>query len=103
MGELPEKFPEYSIMYKTLSTQIKTLEKRKKIAQENEIEGIELKIQKYHSEISKIKKKLDSLIFFYTLSSIYFQETLMFLNHYQSITLNHKPYCEMRFGSIVLT
>ncbi len=28
MSKLPEKFPEYSIMYKTLSKQIKELKKR---------------------------------------------------------------------------
>ena len=28
MRELPEKFPEYSIMYKTLSNEIRVLEKR---------------------------------------------------------------------------
>ncbi|MDH3313426.1 MAG: hypothetical protein OEM28_09825 [Nitrosopumilus sp.] len=55
MGELPEKFPEYSIMYKTLSNQIKTLEKRKETAQEK-VDKIELKIQNYHLELSKIKK-----------------------------------------------
>ena len=55
MVELPENFPEYSIMYKTLSNQIKTLEKRKETAQEK-VDKIELKIQNYHLELSKIKK-----------------------------------------------
>lgn len=53
MGELPEKFPEYSIMYKTLSKQIKALENIKENAQENEIK---LKIQNYQSELLKIRK-----------------------------------------------
>jgi ribosomal protein L22 len=56
MGELPEKFPEYSIMYKTLSKQIKVLENIKENAQENEINEINLKIQNYQSELLKIKK-----------------------------------------------
>ncbi len=56
MVELPEKFPEYSIMYKTLSNQIKILEKRKENAQEDQIEEIKLKIQSYQSELSKINK-----------------------------------------------
>jgi len=56
MSKLPEKFPEYSIMYKTLSKQINELKKRKENAQESEIKKIELKIQSYQVEINKIKK-----------------------------------------------
>ncbi len=56
MSELPEKFPEYSIMHKTLSKQIKELEKRKGNSQESEINEIVLKIQKYQTELNKIKK-----------------------------------------------
>ncbi len=56
MSKLPEKFPEYSIMYKTLSKQIKELEKRKENIQESEIEKIQLKIQSYQTELNKIKK-----------------------------------------------
>jgi len=56
MSKLPEKFPEYSIMYKTLSKQINELKKRKANAQESEIRKIELKIQSYQVEINKIKK-----------------------------------------------
>jgi len=56
MSKLPEKFPEYSIMYKTLSKQIKELEKRKDNTQESEIEKIQLKIQRYQTELNKIKK-----------------------------------------------
>ncbi len=54
--ELPENFPEYSIMYKTLSNQIKTLEKSKDNTLEEEREKIQLKIDNYQSEITKIKK-----------------------------------------------
>jgi len=56
MSKLPEKFPEYSIMYKTLSKQIKELEKRKENSQESEIEKIQLKIKSYQTELNKIKK-----------------------------------------------
>ena len=57
MEKLPEKFPEYSIMYKTLTNQIKALEqKEKENTQEKEIEEIKLKIQKYESEKTRIKK-----------------------------------------------
>jgi len=56
MSKLPEKFPEYSIMYKTLSKQIKELEKRKENGQESEIEKIQLRIQNYQTELNKIKK-----------------------------------------------
>lgn len=56
MEELPEKFPEYSIMYKTLSKQIKALENIKENAHENEINEINLKIQNYRSELLRIKK-----------------------------------------------
>ncbi len=49
MSKLPEKFPEYSIMHKTLSKKIIELEKRK----ENtlEIDEIELKIQNYQIQV----------------------------------------------------
>ncbi len=56
MSKLPEKFPEYSIMYKTLSKQIEELKKRKKNVQGSEIEKIQLKIQSYQIELNKIKK-----------------------------------------------
>ena len=56
MSELPKKFPEYSIMYKTLSKQIKELEKQKEMIQEKNTEEIQLKIQSYQTELNKIKK-----------------------------------------------
>lgn len=55
MGKLPEKFPEYSIMYKTILKQIKQLEKRELNPQEKN--GNELKIQRYQTELDKIKKR----------------------------------------------
>ena len=55
MGKLPEKFPEYSIMYKTISKQIKRLENTKVNFEEKE--EITLKIQNYQRELDKIKEK----------------------------------------------
>jgi len=63
MVELPENFPEYSIMYKTLSNQIKNLEKSKENIQETEKEEIQSKIDKYQLEITKIKKKFPDNFF----------------------------------------
>jgi len=56
MGELPEKFPEYIMMYKTLSKQIKTLKKRRENTGEMEIKEIQTKIKNYELELIKIKK-----------------------------------------------
>ena len=54
MGELPEKFPEYSIMYKTLSKQITELEKQKENSQNKN--KIEQKIQRYQKELDRIRE-----------------------------------------------
>ena len=56
MSKLPEKFPEYSIMYKTISNQIRILEKTKENADENKINEIQEKIKNYQTELNKIKK-----------------------------------------------
>ena len=53
MSKLPEKFPEYSIMYKTLSKKIIELEK---IKNTQETDEIQLKIQNYQNELNKIRK-----------------------------------------------
>ncbi len=64
MGEeLPENFPEFSIIYKTLTNQIKKLEKNKENIQGKEREEIELKIKNYKSEIIKIKGKFPDNFF----------------------------------------
>lgn len=55
MVELPEKFPEYIMMHKTLSKQIKILKKREN-REESEIKEIQTKIQNYELELTKIKK-----------------------------------------------
>ena len=56
MSELPEKFPEFSIMHKTLSKKIIELEKRKENIQEKEIDEIQLKIQNYQNELNRIEE-----------------------------------------------
>ena len=63
MVELPENFPEYSIMYKTLSKQIKTLEESKESAVGKEREEIQNKILKYQEEITRINKKFPENFF----------------------------------------
>ena len=64
MGEeLPENFPEFSIMYKTLTSQINKLKKDKENLKDKEKEEIELKIQAYELEIAKIKKKFPDNFF----------------------------------------
>ena len=61
--ELPENFPEFSIMYKTLSSQIKKLEKEQETLQDNERQVVESKIQNYKLEIEKIKQKFPDNFF----------------------------------------
>jgi hypothetical protein len=64
MGEeLPENFPEFSIMYKTLTSQINKLKKDKENLKDKERDEIELKIQTYELEIVKIKKKFPDNFF----------------------------------------
>ena len=64
MGEeLPENFPEFSIMYKTLTSQINKMKKDKENLKDKEKDEIELKIQTYELEISKIKKKFPDNFF----------------------------------------
>ena len=51
MGKLPEKYPEFLIMYKTINQQIKKLEN-------SQIdESTEQKIGNYKKELDKIKEK----------------------------------------------
>ena len=63
MGELPEKFPEYSIMFRTISNQIKSLEKQKQDASDKTKNEIESKIQQYKTELEKIKKMFPEKFF----------------------------------------
>ena len=54
MNELPKRFPEYSIMYKTILKQIKKLEEGN-ILKNNQIET-QNKIKMYKLELEKIEK-----------------------------------------------
>ena len=54
MESLPKKFPEYLIMYKTLSKRIEDLEL--KLKQTSEIAKIQKNIKKYKIERQKIKE-----------------------------------------------
>ena len=63
MDNLPKKFPEYSIMYKTISNQIILLEKRIKDAKEQELKEINAKIENYQLELNKIKNMFPDKFF----------------------------------------
>jgi len=63
MNSLPKKFPEYSIMYKTISNQIKLLEKRMNCAEEQELKKINVKIENYQLELKKIKNMFPDKFF----------------------------------------
>lgn len=64
MNKLPEKFPEYSIMYKTLVKRICQLESAKeKSINPGEIACIQKSIDNYKSEIEKIKKMFPEKFF----------------------------------------
>ena len=54
MSKLPEKFPEYSIMYKTISKQIDQLENQRADSTNNK--EIDTKIESYKKELEKIRK-----------------------------------------------
>lgn len=56
MNRLPEKFPEYSIMFKTISNHVRLLEKQKQNVNDEEKKELEKKIHKYNIELDKIKK-----------------------------------------------
>ena len=56
MSKLPEKFPEYSIMYKTLTKKIKDLELKLKSASSEESIDIQKNIKNFKQERQKIKK-----------------------------------------------
>ena len=55
MKNLPEKFPEHIILYKTLSKKILQLKDEKEKSDSDESEKIQEKIKKYELEITKIK------------------------------------------------
>lgn len=56
MSKLPKKFPEYSIMYKTLNKKIQDLKNQKDQTQDKVIiNEIQSNIEKYQKEINKIQ------------------------------------------------
>ena len=56
MTELPKKFPEYSLMYKTLNKKIQELEnKKEQISDETGLTKIQSDIDQYKKEMNKIK------------------------------------------------
>ena len=54
MNKLPKKFPEYLIMYKTLTKKILDLKDEKEKSQNLEVEKIQNQIEKYELERIKI-------------------------------------------------
>ena len=54
MNRIPKKFPEYLIMYKTLTKKISDLEDEKTKVQNSRSEEIQNKIEKYKVERTKI-------------------------------------------------
>ena len=63
MEKLPKGFPEYSIMYKALSKKIKQLKLQRDMTDADETKELEMKIQRYESEITKIRKMFPSNFF----------------------------------------
>jgi hypothetical protein len=55
MNSLPKKFPEYLIMYKTLTKRILDLSDEKEKATKSEVEKIQNKIKKYEAERTTIR------------------------------------------------
>lgn len=54
MSKLPEKFPEYLIMYKTLTKKISDLKEKEAKLENSGLEKIQDKIKKYELERTKI-------------------------------------------------
>lgn len=67
MNKLPEKFPEYLIMHKTLTKKILDLKDEKVRLQNSELEKIQNKIEKYEIERRKIKNMFPENFFNYSL------------------------------------
>ena len=63
MNKLPKRFPEYSIMYQTLSKQIQGLEKKKEKISGVKLEETQLKIKKYQKELDRIKEMFPEKFF----------------------------------------
>lgn len=54
MNSMPKKFPEYLIMYKTLTKKISELENEKTKLQNSKLAEVQNKIKKYNAERTKI-------------------------------------------------
>lgn len=54
MNSMPKKFPEYLIMYKTLTKKISELENEKTKLQNSRLAEVQNKIKKYNAERTKI-------------------------------------------------
>lgn len=63
MNNLPKKFPEYLIMYKTLTKKILNLNNEKEKVKKEEIEKIKDKIKKYETERIKIRSMFPEKFF----------------------------------------
>ena len=64
MSKLPKNFPEYSIMFKTLNKKIQDLKYEKTQTQDKSIiNEIQSKIEKYQTEIDKIKSRFPENFF----------------------------------------
>lgn len=63
MNNMPKKFPEYLIMYKTLTKRILDLENEKANLQNSTIEEIQNKIEKYKVERARIINMLPENFF----------------------------------------
>ncbi|MCE9653303.1 MAG: hypothetical protein K8Q89_09685 [Nitrosarchaeum sp.] len=63
MNSLPKKFPEYLIMYKTLTKKILNLNDEKEKAMKSKLEKIQNKIKKYEAERTKIRSMFPEKFF----------------------------------------
>lgn len=64
MTNLPKKFPEYSMMYKTLNKKILDLKNKKSQTQDKVIiNEIQSNIEKYQKEVNRIKSMLPENFF----------------------------------------
>ncbi len=56
MTELPKKFPEYSLMYKTLKSKVQELDQKKRqTLDETELRKIQSDLDQYQKEMFRIK------------------------------------------------
>ena len=63
MNKLPKRFPEYSIMYQTLSKQIQELEKKKEKISRMDLAEIQSRIKNYQKELNRIREMFPEKFF----------------------------------------